>query len=69
MSDPNYDADYFFNLAADLARVHAAALTSNTRTAVLDVTPACPRCGGRLITGDTNAACAAGCDWRGPVPE
>lgn len=47
----------------DLTLKHAERLRDLGPVAVLAF-DLCPRCGGRVIAGDTEAICAAGCEWR-----
>lgn len=45
-----------------LTLAHAEHLRDLGPVGVLALDP-CPRCGGRVIAGETVAKCAAGCDW------
>lgn len=47
----------------ELALKHADHLTGATAAGTLRL-DGCPRCNGRVITGDRIAVCAAGCGWR-----
>ena len=56
----------------DVTTRHAERLTALGPVQVLALDP-CPRCGGRVIAGDIDARCVAGCGWSyrrltGPEP-
>lgn len=51
-----------FEAMRDLSLAHADHLRAIGPVRVLAFDP-CPRCSGRVIAGDTEAKCAAGCDW------
>lgn len=52
-----------FDVMRALSLRHAELLRELGPVRVLALDP-CPRCGGNVIASDTEARCAAGCDWR-----
>ena len=54
--------DDLFTVMQKLTLAHADHLRALGPVRVLALDP-CPRCGGTVIASETDARCAAGCDW------
>lgn len=58
-----FDKHALADAMRDMTLRHADLLREHGPVRVLAFYP-CPRCGGRVVAGDTTARCVSGCDWR-----